>query len=506
MNKYKNYTKSRTIILKLVNSFLFISFFILLISVQPVLADPFAEIFNDPSYLSESDIANYTGANSGPSEYVSFNSIFNKKTPLARLPKNTDVFDSAIKSYTDVDTSSVDLLIAKFENQDQKQAFNSEVVWEIDAELESSKTKDRSQSVTDKLNNGILKTSVSLRKTLWDKTLKFSIDSARNNIKTAEINHFESENQLIESVALAYLDYLAAKDLVASAQRGSQLFLNIKNKINESKGSDDNTEIDMEEIEDQIQTAQNSLLDEKNNLEKSKIKLRQLTNTNNININYSSNEPYFTGNNDIGLSSDLNLIRAAMENNMELKALYSNGVSLQKNILSKRSEKLPKLNFTSSISQEWSTGDTDLDTLDASMGLNMEMPLYTGGRVNNQVKLAKLELLSNERLISQKKREIIAEISTLSSEFYGLLSSYRSVLKLHNKVKKKIKPINAAIASNKIESTDMLEELDNEIELNSSLIRQYYSLLKIKVEIMKITGDLNMFNLNKIRSLLLIRK
>jgi len=136
----------------------------------------------------------------------------------------------------------------------------------------------------------------------------------------------------------------------------------------------------------------------------------------------------------------------------------------------------------------------------------MQKSLYSGGRINNQVKLAKLELLRAERETNQKKREIISDISTLSVEFSGAKSSYKSLLKIYQQLKKRVAIINADIASDKSENLDVFDVLDEEVELNNSIIRLYYGLLKTKVEVMKLTGDLNVTNLNQLRALLMMKR
>ena len=429
---------------------------------------------------------------------------FDNTSKVIKLSEGADIFDAAIISFTDVDTSSVELEITKAESESEEQAFNAEVTWEVDVGAQHIETNDRSISTTDENTDALVRTSVTLRKRLWDKAQGYSIDSARNNIRTAQINQLDSQQVLIESVALAYLDYLSAKDLVASSQKRNEQFLNLKNKITAMKKEGGAEEIDLEVVDSSIETAQSSLLEEKTNLEKAKIKLRQLTYENDFHVN--ARQSYFTAKNDISLSAEDGLIDAAMKNNMELLELYSGQVSLQKNILSKRAESGLKLDFRSTISQEWLVGDTDQDTLDASLGLNMQKSLYSGGRINNQVKLAKLELLRAEREINQKKREIISDISTLSVEFSGAKSSYKSLLKMHQQLKKRVAIINADIASDKSENLDVFDVLDEEVELNNSIIRLYYGLLKTKVEVMKLTGDLNVTDLNQLRALLMMKR
>lgn len=523
MKQNTDYKSTRSKHLKKVNKAAALSLFTLSLSTNPAVADPFVNSFEENTYLSETDLANYyqennrinqssskvhyntsTGVSSENFEYTDIYSTSGNFDSVINLPKGADIFESALTSFAEIDTSDVDVSIAKAESLGQQQAYNSEIVWEIESGLQHSKSRDHLESITETSNDRNLKTSVSLRKTLWDKSIDYSIDAARNNIRTAQLNQFDSHNELIESVALSYLDFLAARDLVKSSQKRNRLLLNVKNKIYAQKESGYAADIDVGEVENEFQTAQISLLEEEIELDKAKIKLSRLTQNNNIQIN--SNHSYFNEKNDISLSSETHLINTAMRNNSELRSLNSNEVTLQKNILAKRAGASPKLDFTSSISQEWIAGDNDQDAFDISMGINMEMPLYTGGRLDNDVKIAKLELLSAEREVNKKKREIISDISTLSSEFSGAHASYKSLLKLHNRLKKNVSLINAAVASEERDNIDVFSALEEEFDVKSSLIRQYYNLLKIKVEIMKLTGDLDKANLNQLRSLLLLKR
>ena len=424
---------------------------------------------------------------------------------MTAVPANADpfaaMFDAASDAYTEVDTSSVDLYIAETESDIQEQAYNAEVLWEAGVDFGYSESQDFIEETEEKEVSSVARTSITLNKTLWDKAIDYSIDSAQNNIRTAQINQFESRQELVESLALASLDYLAARDIAASVQKRSLQFINLRNKIAKEKKAGDAEDIDMDDVESQVQDAQFAVLEERTNLKKAKIRLNQLTNNS---IDYiSPSRSFFTASNDIRLGSVSSLISSALRQNLELKALQSDEISLQKNVLSKRAGTAPKFDFTSSVAKEWSKGDVDQETFDVSVGVNMEMLLYTGGLTNNEIKLAKLELLSAERETNQKKREIIGEIRTLSAEFSGSLSSYKSLLKVHKPLKKKTAEINASLASDEIDDLDVFETLDDEVELNNSLIRQYYDLLKIKVEIMKLTGELDMNSLNQLRALLL---
>lgn len=452
------------------------------------IADQFDAFFDDAPFDSQTQAStSYTKNNSS----------------VLIVPKGEDIFDAAISAYGDINQKDIELSLSKAKMQSSQQEYNALVTWDIDAGIVQTKSTDNSLSITKHDNNAIVKTSVNLKKTLWDKELAYSIESNKQDIQTATINQFGEEQVLIESVALAYLEYLTTKDMEGIAQRRSKLFNQLTTQINKKEKLGYAANIDVVEVEKQLQTANIDLVSAQTNLQKSKINLYQLTDSNTQNIN--SSHSFFQGKNDISLQPVSYLINAAFLNNTELQSLRSKHVSLRKNMQAKRAGKSPKLNLVSSLSQAWKHGDSDQEAFDFSVGMNMKMPLYTGGRIENQVKQAKLGLLHTERSTNKKKREIITQLNILSSEFSGALSSYKSLLKLRKQLDKNVKLTKAAVPYGVRESRDIYSALDDQFQLENSLIRQYYDLLKIKVKIMKITGNLDSKNLNQLRSLLLSR-
>jgi len=187
-----------------------------------------------------------------------------------------------------------------------------------------------------------------------------------------------------------------------------------------------------------------------------------------------------------------------------LQSLRSEQASLQKKIQSKRSRTLPKFDLVSSLSQAWKEGDSDQDVFNASIGIKMDMSLYTGGRVDNQIKQTKLQLLRAERRSYGKEQDLITQINILSTEFFGLLSSYKSLMKLKQQSDKSIRLIQSAVSFGVRENRHIYTALDNKFQLENTLIRQFYNLLKTKVKIMKLTGELNSKDLSHIKRLLQI--
>lgn len=465
-----------------------------------VMADQFDSFFDEEPFTADTAEVSFTAE----APYVQ-NEVYarNDNSSIQVLPKGADIFDAAIDSYSSVSQKDVELSLAKAKMRSAKQEYNALVTWDVDAGFVHTKATDHSLSKTIHNNDRILKTSVSLKKTLWDKALNYSVEASKLNIQTAKINQFGEQQALIESVALAYLEYLSAKDMEATAQRRTNMFSQLTTQIHRKEKLGYAADIDVVEVEKQLQTAHIALLSAQTNLQKTQINLHQITDSDMRQI--SSSRSFFKWKNDVSLKPVSYLIDTALINNTELKSLRSDQLSLRKVIQVKRAEKSPKLNLVSSLSQAWKRGDADQDSFDFSLGMNMKMPLYTGGRIDNQVKQAKLGLLQTERGSNKKRREIITQLNILSTEFSGALSSYKSLLKLRKHLAKNIKLTKAAVPFGVRGNRHIYSALDDQFQLQNSLVKQYYDLLKIKVKIMKITGDLDSKNLNQLRGLLLSR-
>jgi len=484
MNRPSKYIISAAILLNILNS------------KNIAMADQFDAFFNEAPFHSQPQAPTYEQAR----DHTYQNNKHNNSTVLI-VPKGEDIFDAAINAYGAISQKDIELSLSEAKMQSSQQEYNAQVTWDVDAGIVQTESTDNTLSITEHDNNAIVKTSVSLKKTLWDKSLSYSIESNKQDIQTAKINQFGEQHVLIESVALAYLEYLTAKDMERIAQRRTNMFSQLTTQINKKEKLGFAANIDVVEVEKQLQIANIDLLSAQTNLQKSKVNLYQLTDSNTLNIQPSHS--FFQGKNDISLQPVSYLIDAALSNNTELQSLRSTQISLRKNIQAKRAGISPKLNLVSSLSQAWKYGDADQKEFDFSVGMNMKVPLYTGGRINNQVKQAKLELLHTERGSNKKKREIITQLNILSSEFSGALSSYKSLLKLRKQLAKNVKLTKAAVPYGVRGSRDIYSALDDQFQLENSLVRQYYDLLKIKVKVMKITGQLDSKYLNQLRSLLL---
>jgi len=478
MNKIMKYTRL---------TFLFL--------MTPALADPFysfpetsgSDTNNQEIYYEQ----NTDTLGSYPAEYPA--------TTLAAIEE--DIFSLALEAHSKQSTGDIDLLFAKTQVESIEQEYNAFITWEVEAGFSHTKNSDHNLSVSRSTNDYLAKTSVNLKKKLWDKELEYSIDSGKQNIQTARYNYFGEKQRTIESVALAYLDHLAAKDSVLIAKRHIRLFPKIKQQIERKKELGYAAEIDMVEIDNQVNETNEVLLSANTNLHKTAITLSRLIGSNNLSYYHS---PFFERKNITNLQPASFLIEKALNNNIELQSLRSEQASLQKKIQSKRSRTLPKFDLVSSLSQAWKEGDSDQDVFNASIGIKMDMSLYTGGRVDNQIKQTKLQLLRAERRSYGKEQDLITQINILSTEFFGLLSSYKSLMKLKQQSNKSIRLIQSAVSFGVRENRHIYTALDNKFQLENTLIRQFYNLLKTKVKIMKLTGELNSKDLSHIKRLLQI--
>lgn len=484
-----------------------IFFLVLSIYTSLAKADVFDSYFEEPPFGAETYTHphNQNNVPAPKNNYTEYNapakhSINENKTSTIVLPKGADIFDAALNSYANVSQADIEFSLAEAKMQQEELAYNTQILWEVDAGFLHSRASDHSISKTVHNNDRVAKTSVSLTKTIWDSSLDLSIQSAKQDMQTTKFKQFGEQQQLIESVALIYLDYLAANEIATIAQQRTNLFSTIKKQINTKQNLGYAADIDVVEVEKQLQAAKISLISAQNDLQKTNINLRQLTENDSYHINAARSFSKKTNN--IRIKAVPELINVALTNNTELSSLHSEQVALQKTIQSRRLETSPKFDLASSLSQSWKEGKKDQNSFDFSIGMKMKMPLYTGGRIANQIKQAKLELLHAERRSHKKRREIITQINIFSSDFSSSLSSYKSLLVLRKQVNKNIKLTKAAVPFGVRNSRHIYSALEDQFNLENALVRQFYDLLKIKVKIMKITGELDSNDLSQLRGLL----
>lgn len=254
----------------------------------------------------------------------------------------------------------------------------------------------------------VFQLSLSLRQSLFNRENGAIVDQAKLGVQQAEAQLFAQQQNLILRTASTYFDVLRAQVEVEFS--GSELEAIARQKEQAERRFDVGLVpvTDVRSAQAQYDLAVAAEIAAKNALENALGAMQVLTGT----------QPEFIS----PLAPDLPLVapdpangdawvNLALEQNLDLVAARLAAQTAEAGVASVRGSRYPTLDLVGVAQQvEHEKPTRDLEA--GLLRLEVRMPIYTGGRINSQVRQAKADsasanqqLLSQERLVAQQARD-----------------------------------------------------------------------------------------------------
>jgi outer membrane protein len=345
--------------------------------------------------------------------------------------------------------------------------------------------------------------SVSLVQTLFNMDQFIQLVQANSRIAQAEADHGAAEQDLIVRTAEAYFNVLAAQDDLELARA---------NKKAAERQLDQATQrfevglipiTDAQESEARYDLAISTEIQAESDLESARDALLEVTGV--------AHSRLFRVREDLELvrpDPDLpeEWVKTAMNQNLSVLAAKAAVETARQEIKRQRAGHLPTLDADAS----WSYRDQDqflsafpLERNDSSIGIQLNVPLYTGGLISSQTREARYRYDESLELMDQQRR--ITERQTRDA-FRGVIFSISQVQALAQAVISTKTAYQAAEAGFEVGTRTSVDVLDAERErlrANSEYLRSRYDYLLNTLRLKRAVGTLSVADVERINSFLI---
>lgn len=246
---------------------------------------------------------------------------------------------------------------------------------------------------------------------VFDLSLWRRWQASRSNVTAVSAQEQTVREQLAELVVSQYLGGLRAAADVKSAQSRVDLAQALYNQAADMQKSGVGTGIDTLRANVELQNEQQRLITAQTELKTTLYGLARLLNLKPEQEVSLADEVSFFQTPDIAIDQS---IAAALVNRPEMKALTAQRESLHREEEAARAQRLPVITFSGDWAYQGLSPQTSIPTY--VYGGNLDIPLFTGGRIRAQVERAELELRKLDQQQLDQKNAIALEVKTAAAQ------------------------------------------------------------------------------------------
>lgn len=352
-----------------------------------------------------------------------------------------------------------------------------------------------------------LQWDVTLRQAIFDYGAWMNLRKANKTVAQAEIDYLAAEQDLIVRVANAYFNVLAAEDTLEAEQAARQ---SIEKQLDQAQKRFDVGLIAITDVQEAQAAYDQSVANEitsKRNLATAKESLRAITDSYPGQLNKPDNNlPLIMPN----PQSESDWVETSLEQNLSYLSAQV-GVEIAKSeIKVQRSGHLPTIgiqaskrdidtdSFRSDSGSEFSPADNE--NINEGVGVQLNLPLYSGGQVNSRVRQA----VARHRASKEKLERVARETTRVARDSYlGVISGIATVKALQQSVKSSATALQATEAGYEVGTRTTVDVLDARRRLYSSqknLAISKYDYLKNILQLKQAAGTLTRSDLEQINN------
>ncbi|ELI5732663.1 outer membrane channel protein TolC [Vibrio fluvialis] len=277
---------------------------------------------------------------------------------------------------------------------------------------------------SDKLSAGI-----NFSQELYDRSSWVSLDTAEKQARQADAQYANTQQALILRVAQAYFDVLSAQDNLEFVRAEKAA---VGRQLEQTK---QRFEVGLSAITD-VHDAQAQydtvLADEvlaENSLINSYESLREITGQEHTNLSILDTNRFSTSRTTESMEA---LIEQAQEKNLSLLSARISQDVAKDNISLASSGHLPSLtldggyNYGREFNDKYSSYNTYNENNDFNIGLNLTVPLYSGGNVSSQTKQAEYAYVAASQDLEAAYRSVVKNVRAYNNNINGSIGSVRA--------------------------------------------------------------------------------
>lgn len=337
--------------------------------------------------------------------------------------------------------------------------------------------------------------TISLSQPVYHRDYYIKLEQADKQVAQAEVTFAAEEQELIVRVAQAYFDVLSAKDSLEFAQAENKA---IERQLDQAKQRFEVGLIaitSVHETQAAYDQSRADLILAENELDNTKEAMREITKE-----AFESYSPVVA---DLPLNAPdpQNIDKwgeGAMAQNLTIQAARYGTEIARQNIQVQRSGYYPTLDLVGShaLDRNGSTSGSDVDT--TTVGLQLNMPLYTGGAVDSRTRQARFDYQAAQENLDKQVRSVNRQVR---DGYRGVLASISAVDALRASTVSAKSALDASEAGLEVGTRTMVDVLSAQRDLfrarsNYSTVRFNYILSGLKLK--QAAGTLSKVDLEQV--------
>ncbi|WP_119006048.1 outer membrane channel protein TolC [Vibrio halioticoli] len=265
---------------------------------------------------------------------------------------------------------------------------------------------------------------IGLSQELYQRSSWVTLETTEKKARQADSAYAAKQQDLILRTATAYFEVLRAKDSLEFVQAEKSA---VERQLDQEKQRFD---VGLSAITNvhEAQAEYDSVLAEevsaKNALVNSYESLREITGTGHQNLDILDIKRFSASKSD---KTNDALVEQAQEENLSLLAARINQDIARDNIRLASSGHLPSLTFNADAG--YGNGEisgTDVDDTKYNLGINLSVPLYTGGNVSSQVKQAEYDYVAVSEDLEASYRSVVKTVRASNNNIDATIGSIRA--------------------------------------------------------------------------------
>lgn len=368
----------------------------------------------------------------------------------------------------------------------------------------SGSTSYNLQHQNNTFNNGFGDTfnagyNLSVNKVLYHKELNAQVDQASAIISQTQ-SALEVERQnLIIRVARSYFDYLKAQDNLEFARSEKQAIGRQLAQVNAYFEAGRSPITDVKEAQARFDSATAQQVAANEQLELAKEQLKAITSRyykklSSAPLNTALKPPQP---NNAGAWG-----KKALVSSKEVQVLKHAVTAAQSEVDKQRAAKSPKVDLFAQHKGNFNRFDDDTERYDAAVGVQVNVPLYTGGAIPSRIRQARHSLHQAQHQLESRKRQVVQQARSSYLSVISGIAQVKALKQALNSTRTAAKATQAGFEVGTRTAVDVLLSLRETFRAKRDYSTARYDYLLNKLILKQAAGTLNAKDLQVINKLL----
>ncbi|AUI87337.1 outer membrane channel protein TolC [Vibrio azureus] len=350
--------------------------------------------------------------------------------------------------------------------------------------------KDSSNpSLSDSTDQNQLSAGVAFSQEVYNRSSWIALDTAEKSARQADASYAAAQQGLILRVSQAYFEVLRANDnlVFVRAEKAA-----VGRQLEQTKQRFDVGLSAITDVHDAQAQYDAVLADEvlaQNDLINSYESLREITGQEHKNLDVLNTKRFSASPSE---ESAQTLIDEAKKKNLSLLSYRIAQDIARDNISLSSSGHLPSLSLDGGYNYADTTKSSRDNTTDGfNIGLNLAVPLYTGGRISSDVKQAEYKYVSASEQLEQEYRSVTKEVRAQNNNINASIGAIKAYEQSVVSAKSALEATEAGFDVGTRTIVDVLEATRRLYDANKSLSNARYDYILARLQLHQAVGSLS---------------